>query len=64
MEREGLSEEETKSLTDAISDLEFQRTELFNQRQTVDKKAEKDRYKQMGDQIDALDAQIKELQKQ
>ena len=63
-EREGLSEEETKKLTDAISDLEFQRTELFNQRQTVDRKAEKARYKQMGAEIDALDAKIKELQKQ
>ena len=62
--REGLSEEEVKTLTDAISDLEFQRTELFNQRQTVDRKAEKARYKEMGDQIDALDAQIKELRKQ
>ena len=63
-DREGLSEEETKELTDAISEMEFQRTELFNQRQTVDKKAEKARYKQMGAEIDALDAQIKELQKQ
>ena len=62
--RESLSEEETKSLTDAISDLEFQRTELFNQRQTVDRKAEKDRYKQMGAEIDAMNAQIKELRKQ
>ncbi len=63
-QREGLSEEETRSLSDKISDLAFQRTELFNQRQTVDKKTEKDRYKQMGAQIDALDAQIKDLQKQ
>ena len=63
-EREGLSEEETKKLTDAITDLEFQRTELFNQRQTVDRKAEKARYKQMGAEIDAMDAQIKQLRAQ
>ena len=62
--REGLSEEETTALTDEISELEFQRTELFNQRQTVDRKVEKARYKQMGAEIDALDAKIKELQKQ
>ncbi len=62
--REGLSEEETKKLTDAINELQFQRTELFNQRQTVDRKAEKDRFKQMGTEIDALDAKIKELRQQ
>ena len=62
--REGLSAEETQKLTDAIDELQFQRTELFNQRQTVDRKAEKDRFKQMGTEIDALDAKIKALQKQ
>ena len=62
--REGLSPEETQKLTDAINELSFQRTELFNQRQTVDRKTEKDRYKQMGTQIKAMDAQIKELRKQ
>ncbi len=62
--REGLSEEETKKLTDAISELQFQRTELFNQRQTVDRKAEKDRFKQMGAEIDALDKQIEQLRKE
>ena len=62
--REGLSAEETQELTDTINELSFQRTELFNQRQTVDRKAEKDRYKQMGEEIDALDKQILELQKQ
>ena len=62
--REGLSEEETKKLTDAINELQFQRTELFNQRQTVDRKAEKDRFKQMGVEIDALDKQIEQLRKE
>ena len=63
-DRAGLSEEETKKLTDAISELQFQRTELFNQRQTVDRKAEKDRFKQMGAEIDALDAKIAQLRKE
>ena len=45
--RESLSEEETEKLTKKISDLQFQRTELFNQRQTVDRKNEKARYKEL-----------------
>ena len=59
--RESLSEEETEELTKKISDLQFQRTELFNQRQTVDRKNEKARYKELGDEIKAMDAQIKAL---
>ena len=59
--RESLSEEETEKLTKKISDLQFQRTELFNQRQTVDRKNEKARYKELGDEIKAMDAQIKAL---
>ena len=62
--REGLSAEEKQKLTDTINELQFQRTELFNQRQTVDRTNEKERYKQMGTEIDALDARIKELRKQ
>ena len=42
-DREGLSADETQKLTDTINELQFQRTELFNQRQTVDRKTEKDR---------------------
>ena len=61
--REGLSSEETEKLTKRLQDLQFQRTELFNQRLTVDKSAEKDRYKAMGAQIDQLDAEIKALGK-
>ena len=63
-DREGLSAEETQKLTKKISELQFQRTELFNQRQTVDRRGEKDRYKQMGEQIDALDKEIEALRKQ
>ena len=59
--RESLSLEETEKLTKKIAELQFRRTELFNQRQTVDRKNEKSRYKQLGEEIDALDKQIKEL---
>ena len=60
-DRESLSAEETEKLTKKISELQFQRTELFNQRQTVDRKNEKARYKELGDEIKAMDAQIKAL---
>ena len=63
-DREGLSEEETQNLTNTINELQFQRTELFNQRQTVDRKTEKDRYKQIGAEIEALDAKIEQLRKE
>ena len=62
--RGGLTAEERESLTVKIDELNFRRTELFNQRQTVDSKQEKDRYKEMGAQIAQMDAQIKELRKQ
>ncbi len=62
--RSGLTAEERESLTVKIDELEFRRTELFNQRQTVDSKQEKDRYKEMGAQIAQMDAQIKALRKQ
>jgi len=61
--RESLSQEEIEQLTNKVAQLQFQRTELFNQRLTVDKSAEKDRYKRMGAEIDLLDAQIKSLRK-
>ena len=60
----GLTAEELESLTVKIDELNFRRTELFNQRQTVDSKQEKERYKEMGAQIAQMDAQIKELRKQ
>ncbi len=59
-----LSAEEEEATTNRIADLTFKRTELFNQRQTIDTKHEKDRYKAMGAEIDALDAEIKALEKQ
>ena len=62
--RQSLSAEETGALTDKIDELTFQRTELFNMRQTIDTKVEKERYKAVGAQIKEMDAQIKSLQKQ
>ena len=62
--REYLSPEEEEALTNKIEDLKFRRTELFNQRQTIDTKKEKDRYKAVGKEIEAMDAEIKSLEKQ
>ena len=62
--KRGLTDEERENLTVRIDELQFRRTELFNQRQTVDSKQEKERYKDMGNQIAQMDAQIKLLRKQ
>ena len=62
-DREGLSEEEIQNITEKLSELRFQRTELFNRRQTIDSANEKEYYKQVGNEIADLDAQIKKLQK-
>jgi len=61
--RAGLSEEEAENLSAKLGELRFQRTELFNRRQTVDSFHEKERYKQISKEIDDLDEQIKFLQK-
>ena len=62
-DRENLSAEERAALSDKLAELRFQRTELYNQRLAVDKKNEKDRYKQMGQQIKEMDQQIEQLGK-
>ena len=62
--REYLSEEEEQATTAKIEDLTFRRTELYNQKLTVDSKHEKERFKEMTAQIDAMDAEIKALKKQ
>ncbi len=61
-QRASLTDEEEQAATAEIDDLVFRRTELFNQRQTVDTRNEKDRYRAMGEQIAQLDKQIKDLQ--
>ena len=62
--RESLSEEEDQNITAKMEDLNFRRTELYNLKLTIDPKKEKERFKQTGAEIDALDAQIKELKKE
>ena len=62
--REGLSEEENQNIAVKIDDLTFRRTELYNQKLTIDPKKEKERHKQVSAEIDALDGEIKALQKE
>ena len=62
--RESLSEEEDQNITAKMEDLNFRRTELYNLKLTIDPKKEKERFKQTGAEIDALDAQIKALKKE
>ena len=59
--RENLSEEEYHATTERINALNFQKTELFNQRQSIDTKTEKARYKEMGEQIKAMKIQMADL---
>ena len=59
-----LSPEEEAATTKKIEDLTFRRTELYNQKLTIDTKNEKERYKEVSAQIDAMDAEIKALNKQ
>ena len=61
-QRATISDEEDREMTSRIEDLVFKRTELFNQRQTIDSKNEKERYRAMGNEIAELDKQIKDLQ--
>ena len=63
-EKMTLSEEEDQKLTGKIDELTFQRTELFNQKQTIDARKEKARYNETAAQIDELDKQIKQLKKE
>ncbi len=58
-----LTPEEEAATTKKIEDLTFRRTELYNQKLTIDTKKEKARYKEVSAQIDAMDAEIKALNK-
>ena len=62
--RESLSEEETRNITEKMDDLTFRRTELYNQKLTIDPKKEKARYKEAAAEIDRMDAEIKALKKE
>ena len=63
-QRATMSAEEEEAATAAIKELEFQRTELFNLKQTIDPKKEKARLKEVSAQIDAMDKQLKTMKKE
>ncbi len=62
--RSYLSEEEEEATVEKIKALRFQRTELFNLKQTIDSAKEKQRYKQTAQQIRELDDRIKALERE
>ncbi len=59
-----LDSQETQATTDKIAELTFQRTELFNQKQTIDRKKEKERFKEISQKIKDMDTEIEALGKQ
>ena len=59
-----LSEEEQERLDGEIAELKYQRTELFNLKQTFDSSKEKDRIKEAEAKIEDLDRQIKAKEKE
>ena len=59
-----LSQEEEEQFDSKIKDLNFRRTELYNQKLTVDTRKEKARLKELTTQINDLDAEIKAVTKQ
>ena len=63
-QRTTMSAEEEEKVTAAIKDLEFQRTELFNLKQTIDPKNEKARLKEVSAQIEEMDKQLKAMKKE
>ncbi len=60
--RANLSEEECERIVSKIDELTFKKTEEFNYRQTIDRKNEKDKYRESGEKIAAYTAQISELE--
>ena len=63
-QRSTMSAEEEEAATSAYKELEFQRTETFNLKQTIDPKTEKARYKDVSAQIEAMDKQLKAMKKE
>lgn len=61
--RASLTAEEAEQLENEIGELVYQRTELFNTKQTYDPRNEKDKIKAAGKKIAELDAQIESKQK-
>ncbi len=61
--KEGLSEEENEALTDKLAQMRFERTELFNAKQTLDPKKEKAQIKEAAAKLKEMDKQIEDLEK-
>ena len=59
--KETLSDEESASFEEKISALRFERTELFNRKQTVDSK-DKEQHKALAGEITRLDGEIKAIE--
>ena len=60
--RMGLSEEEEAGINAVIKELNYQKTELGNMKQTLDPKREKEKIKETAAQIEELEKQIKRKQ--
>ena len=58
-----LTTEEENETTEKINDLTFKRTELYNKKLSIDTKKEKQLYRDTTAQIEAMDAEIKVLNK-
>ena len=54
---------EEEGVRKRINELNFKKTELFNQKQAIDSKKEKERYKAVSAEIDRMAAEIKDLEK-
>ncbi|MBE6137394.1 MAG: ATP-binding cassette domain-containing protein [Erysipelotrichaceae bacterium] len=57
-----LSEEESNEIDDKISEANFQKTELFNLKQTFDPRTEKEKIKEANEKISEYKKQIKDLE--
>ena len=61
--KEYLTEEEENETTERINELNFKKTELYNKKLSVESKKERELYKELTAQIDAMEAEIKALSK-
>ena len=62
--RVSISEEDAKKFDDRIAELDFQRVEAVNLKQTIDGSIEKQRYREVSAEIKSLEAEIEALQKE
>ncbi len=60
----GLSTEEEENFAARKKDLEYQRTEIFNLKQTIDPSKERERYKETQAQLKDYDNKLKELEQE